>query len=275
MSTSSMEGHYFEVEPGIELYYVDKGSGLPILFVPGWTFTSEVFHHQIEHFAQSFRVIAVDPRSHGRSTITLHGNDYATHASDLAKLVKALDLKDVVLVGWSFGCLTNWGYVKREGTHRLKAIVAVDLSPTPLSVDPQDWVEGSLEEIMAIYGTYLHSPKGQREFVERYAREVMIQRTLSDEEVGWIVEQSTKTPYYIASALFASGMLTNHMEEAKQVDASLPSLYIIAEHWADVAVPFVKKHCPRANVHVLGGHMMFWEHPDRFNKILEEFIRSL
>ncbi|MCK4317051.1 MAG: alpha/beta hydrolase, partial [Anaerolineae bacterium] len=80
---------------------------------------------------------------------------------------------------------------------------------------------------------------------------------------------------YIASALFASGMFTNNMAEAKLVDETLPALSIIAEHWADTAVSFMQKHFPKTRTAVLGGHMMFWEHPEKFNQILADFIASV
>ena len=95
-------GGFITIEPGVEMYYEDQGQGSPILFVPGWTFTTEVFQHQLNHFSKSNRVVIIDPRSHGRSTVTLEGNDYVTHAADLAKVVESLDLNDFVLVGWSF-----------------------------------------------------------------------------------------------------------------------------------------------------------------------------
>ena len=108
-----------------------------------------------------------------------------------------------------------------------------------------------------------------------YGTEVMVQRKLREEELFWIVEQSLKTPPYIASALFASGMFSNYMAEAKLVDGTLPALSIIAEHWADTAVSFMQKHCPNTKTAALGGHMMFWEHPEAFNKILSDFIASI
>jgi pimeloyl-ACP methyl ester carboxylesterase len=111
-------GKYIEVEPGVELYYEDYGQGTPLLFVPGWTFTGEVFEHQVAHFAATHRVIVVDPRGQGRSSVTLHGNDYATHGADLAKLIKALELRDVVLVGWSFGLSGRLGLCAAGGPRR-------------------------------------------------------------------------------------------------------------------------------------------------------------
>ncbi|MEW5722260.1 MAG: alpha/beta hydrolase [Thermodesulfobacteriota bacterium] len=267
----ALAGDYLEVEPGVEIYYEDKGQGPPIVIVSGWTFTTEVFAHQLEQLSKTHRVVVLDPRSQGRSTVTLEGNDYITHASDLAKVIEALKLQDIVLIGWSFGCLTTWGYIKEKGIDNLKCHVCVDLSPKPLSVNPGDWVEGPLDEIAGAFPA-LRTPKGQRDFVAWYADEVMVQRELKPEEMTWIVGQSAKSPPWVASLLFASGMFTNHMEEAKLLDEKKPSLFIVAEHWADTAKAFLGKNFPKTKIEVLGGHMMFWEHPEKFNKILEDFI---
>lgn len=276
MSINHQPGEYIEVEPDVEICYEDRGTGSPIIFIPGWTFTTEVFAHQMEHFSKMHRAIAIDPRTHERSTITLQGNNYATHGTDLAKIIKALELQDVVLVGWSFGCLDLWEYyIIQEGVENVKAAVCVDLSPKPLSVNGEDWVEGPLDEIGGAYNAYVQSPKGQRIFIVYYATEVMVQRDLNKEELFWIIEQSLKTPCYIASNLFASGMFSNYMAEAKQIDESLPALNINAEHWAETAVSFTQKHFPNTKTEVLGGHMMFWEHSDKFNKLIDDFIGSL
>src|ERR1700704_327844 len=50
-----------------------------------------------------YRVIAHDRRGHGRSTQTVSGNDIDTYATDVAELVKALDLKNAVHIGHSTG----------------------------------------------------------------------------------------------------------------------------------------------------------------------------
>ena len=251
MTINQNPGSYIEVAPGVDIYYEERGSGDPLLFIPGWTFTTELFEQQLAHFSKSHRAIAIDPRSHGRSTVTLHGNDYATHGVDLAQIIAHLELKNVVLIGWSFGCLNSWAYVRQNGLDNLKAVVSVDLSPRPLSVNTDDWVEGPVDEIGGAYNTFLTSPKGQRDFVAWYATEVMVQRDLSEAELAWIVEQSGHTPYYVAALLFAGGMFSDYMAEAKQIDESLPALNIVAEHWADTATAFTKKHFPTFNTHVV------------------------
>ena len=70
-------------------------------------------------------------------------------------------------------------------------------------------------------------------------------------------------------------MFSNYLEAAGQVDAALPALTVIAEHWADTAVAFLSQHCPSTRTAVLGGHMMFWEYPAQFNQILEDFLATL
>ena len=270
-----MSGKYIEVDPGIELFVEDVGEGEPIVFNPGFTFTTESFEHQVSYFSRTNRVIVIDPRSHGKSTKTVHGNDYVTHGTDLKKVFAKLDLENVILVGWSFGCLTAWEYFRQNGTKKLKAMVLIDMPPKSLSVHANDWVEGELDDIAGIYNTYLRSPQGQREFITAYTTNVMIQRELKSDELTKIVRQSLNTPHYIAGNLFASGMFSDYREEARQASEQLPTLTVIAEHWAETATRFTKELSPKTKVKVLGGHMMFWEHHEKFNKILEEFIQSL
>ena len=93
------QDRYFEVVPGVDLRYVDEGEGRPIVFVPGYSFSIDVFEHQIEYFRRDFRCIAVDPRCHGKSTITHFGNTYDQQGADLGRFIEGLGLKDVVLAG--------------------------------------------------------------------------------------------------------------------------------------------------------------------------------
>lgn len=265
-------GKYVEVDPGVELFVQDVGKGDPIVFIPGFTFTTEVFSKQVEHFSKTNRVIVIDPRSHGRSTVTVHGNDYVTHGTDLGKVLRELDVENAVLAGWSFGCLTVWEYVKQFGFERIRSLVLIDMSPKSLSVNDGDWTEGPLDEIGSIYNTYLRNPQGHREFITSYITQVMVQRKLREEELAWLVGESLKTPYYIAANLFASGMFSDYWEQARIASETVPVLNVVAEHWADTAKAFIEKTALRSKVAVLGGHMMFWEHSEKFNEILEQFL---
>ena len=267
-------GKYVSIDPGVEIFIQDIGSGDPIVFIPGFTFTTEVFEKQVEYFSKTNRVIVMDPRSHGRSSISLHGNDYVTHGTDLAKIISILDLKNVVLAGWSFGCLTVWEYIKQQGLDNVKSVIIIDMPPKSLSVNQDDWVEGPLDDMAATYNTYLRNPNGHRDFISNYITHVMVQRKLEEAELNWLIEQSLKTPYYVAANLFASGMFSDYREEAKISGQAVPVLTVVAEHWANKAVSFMKKISPESKVEVLGGHLMFWEYPEEFNNIIDKFINQ-
>ena len=42
-----------QVAPGVDLHYVEAGQGPPIVFIPGWTLTTELFQAQLEAFLRS------------------------------------------------------------------------------------------------------------------------------------------------------------------------------------------------------------------------------
>lgn len=269
---SLTSGKYVEVGPGVELFVEDVGQGEPIVFIPGFTFTTEVFSKQVDHFSKTNRVIVIDPRSHGRSTVSVQGNDYVTHGIDLEKVLQQLGVKNATLVGWSFGCFTVWEYFKQYGGENINRAVFVDMPPKSLSTRAEDWVEGSLDDIAAIYTSSLRTPRGQREFITGYITQVMVQRELKPEELNWLVEQSLQTPHYIAANLFAAGMFSDYLPEAKSLSDTVPTLTVVAEHWAETATAFTKKVSPDSVIEVLGGHMMFWEHAEEFNDILTQFF---
>src|SRR4030095_9237831 len=75
------------------------------------------------------RCIAHDRRGHGRSSQPWNGNDMDTYADDLAQLVEALDLHDMVMVGHSTGGGEVARYIGRHGTGRVSKAVLVGAVP--------------------------------------------------------------------------------------------------------------------------------------------------
>ncbi len=115
---------------GTRIFYKDWGSGQPMLFSHGWPLTADAWDGQMAFFgAQGFRVIAHDRRSHGRSDQTWDGNDMDHYADDLAALIEALDLKDLILVGHSTGGGEVAHYIGRHGTARVAKVVFVGAVP--------------------------------------------------------------------------------------------------------------------------------------------------
>src|SRR5437867_286839 len=88
---------------GIRLHYEERGSGRPLLMIPGWGTSARWFGAQMEGLSDGLRVIALDPRFHGQSDRPDFGGRVSRGAMDVHDLLVALGLDDVVLLGWSIG----------------------------------------------------------------------------------------------------------------------------------------------------------------------------
>ena len=94
-------------------------------------------------------------------------------------------------------------------------------------------------------------------------------------QLEYLLDISGRTPYWICRQLFCDAVFSNYLDTAKDVGATMPSLMFIAEHWQDVAKPFVETQLPGYDTYVMGGHLMFYEYPEKWNGVLEDFLNKL
>ena len=132
----------FTTRDGVEIYYKDWGKGQPVVFSHGWPLSSDSWESQMFHLASNgFRVIAHDRRGHGRSSQPWDGNDMDHYADDLAELIEKLDLRDIILIGFSTGGGEVSRYIGRHGTSRVAKLALVSAVP-PLMLKTADNPDG-------------------------------------------------------------------------------------------------------------------------------------
>ena len=102
LSPAAGRGHHVHVN-GIRLYYEDHGSGPPVLVLHGGMGFVEMMGGQIPALAKQHRVIAVDSRGHGRSSLGPPPLRYETMADDMTALLDQLGIDHYSVVGWSDG----------------------------------------------------------------------------------------------------------------------------------------------------------------------------
>jgi len=137
---ATTRGHSLLVDRGARLSYETAGSGsTPILFVSGAVPASRVFRPQLTYFdgSTTVRALALDLREPDRSAGYPDPPPARRRAQDLDEIVRHLDLREIVLVGWSGGVTDALGYVREFGCERLRALVLVDWGPRAASLRPE------------------------------------------------------------------------------------------------------------------------------------------
>jgi non-heme chloroperoxidase len=92
---------------GVQLHYLESGSGVPIVLVHGGLADYREWAPQIEPFAQHFRVVDYSRRyNYPNDNPETPDHSAIVETKDLAALLDALKLERVHLVGYSYGALT-------------------------------------------------------------------------------------------------------------------------------------------------------------------------
>ena len=137
-SQQTARSPYVSAKDGTRLFVQDWGSGKPVLLLSAWTFDGSTWGSHIEALtARGFRCIAPDRRGHGRSEMPPTGYDLETLTDDVASVIKARDLRDVTLVGFSMGTAEAVNYLGRYGADRIARLVLV-APTTPFLVKTED-----------------------------------------------------------------------------------------------------------------------------------------
>ncbi|WP_293308255.1 alpha/beta fold hydrolase [Pedobacter sp. UBA5917] len=109
LSLGSFESREVQVND-ITLHYVEGGAGQPLIFLPGWPETWWSYHKIMPELAKHFRVISLDIRGMGNSSKPTSGYRKKEMASDVAELVKKLDLGKVHIAGHDIGAAVAYSF---------------------------------------------------------------------------------------------------------------------------------------------------------------------
>jgi non-heme chloroperoxidase len=264
-----------------ELHYTDRGEGQPIVLIHGFPLDGDSWEKQIPALlAAGKRVITYDRRGFGQSSQPSTGYDYDTFAADLNALLEALDLRDVILVGFSMGTGEVGRYLATYGSERVaKAAFLASLEPFLLITDdnpdgaaPIEFFEGVAAEVTEDRYAYF-----TRFYENFYNLDQNLGTRISEEAVraSWNVAANSGG---IASAAAPLTWPTDFRSDIAKID--VPA--IIVHGTEDRILPIdatarrFAQLLPNATYIEIEGapHGMLWTHADRITEILVDFVTS-
>ncbi len=260
---------FFKTSDGVSIHYLEAGSGRPIVFIPGWTMPAWIWQKQIDEFSKHYHVIAVDPRSQGESDKPSSGHLPETRARDYKELVDQLGLKHPVLVGWSMACGELLKYVEQFGTDNIRGVVLVDGymtdKPSDLFVPISGWMNQLQQDRQKQADSFVRS---------------MFKKPQPEDYLKRIIDASIQVP--ADSAV----LLIYNMIAVKDFSPGLASLTAMK-----TKSPVLFAYQPESQTSAdylqlkLGdklrlekfegdGHALFVDDPEKFNHVLEEFLKT-
>ena len=270
----SVRAEYVQLTSDLTIHYETAGHGdIAIVFIPGWTMTTEAFVHQLKHFEGSdrFRAIAYDPRGQGRSSKTVEGHTYQQHGRDLAALLEALELDQVILAGWSYGVTEQLAYINQFGSDKVVGMIMIDTGPDVAGASYEEWVWYLNDDSDGYSRWFTEGIMEDRQTVITEFAKWMLEDP-SPENIAWVAGMSNQTSGTVASVLNATGFYLDYTADLVALEGSMPLLYVVREDWQGPAEAWIKANTPGAQAVYLGKHLMFWERPDEFNAILDTYL---
>ena len=279
-SAGTTEG-YFTTNDGTRLHYIAAGSGKPLVMIPGWSQTAAQFRDQLAGLSDRYRVIAIDMRGHGESDKPNHGYRIQRLSEDVHEFLTANGLTNVTIAGHSMGCSVIWAYWEQYGKDRLSKLILIDQMPmitaNPAWSDKEKEDAGAILDKESLYSVTnaLAGPEGVKTtegfitgmFTKQYPRE----------EVAWVIQRNLKMPREYAARLLYDHATNDWRDVIPLID--IPTLVVGGKAslvgWKSQV--WIGSQIPGARVEIFeenegGNHFMFMENPEKFNRIVKEFM---
>ena len=263
---------------GIDIYFEDHGSGLPVMLIHGYPLDGRSWERQERALLEAgYRVISYDRRGFGQSSKPTTGYDYDTLAADLAVLIDHLDLTGINLVGFSMGTGEVIRYLGSRGSARVRKAVLLGALPpfllktddNPQGVDGQvfDRIKAALAaDRFAYLETFLN---------DSYNADVLGGTRISDQAwyAAFIAALGASAH---ATCACVDTWLTDFRPDLRKID--IPTLVIHGTDDRILPVTATAQRLPGFinDIRVItidhGPHNITWTHPDEVNTALLSFL---
>ncbi|WP_052670713.1 alpha/beta fold hydrolase [Draconibacterium sediminis] len=254
-------------DDGVSIAFSSKGKGKPaIIFVHGWTNPRTIWDDQMEQFSAKYRAVAIDLAGSGESGNNRSEWTMNAFSNDVIAVIDKLKLDEVVLVGFSMGAAVVVE-TANQIPEKVKGVVIVDNMQNPeRKLPPQmipvvdsmmmDLLNNMSNEKLVAMGFYKTNQEANFERVLSLYPENVSQ-------VGWQESLHGNIKW----------MNENCIESLQQLQVPL---HAINSDMEPTEVEIFKKYVPGFKAKIIAGvgHLVFWEKPGEFQRLLDESIQE-
>lgn len=271
-------GGWVTTADSIKLWVDVYGRGRPIFFVHGWTMSSVYWRRQIA-LSDQFQIITVDLRGHGRSQSVLRGNTVPRYARDIRDVIRALDLRDVLLAGWSLAGSVILDYWKQYGDDKLSALALIESSPYPLAEAPWNTHRYRGMDVDAVTPEIERLKSTREAFGKLFINNMFMDGHAPDHAKAWMLAEQLKANSETAIAIYLDYLKRDYTGVLPTISIPTLAIYGRSKHmcFGPSIGRYVAGSIPNSRFTILdkSGHLPFYEEPGLFNEEITHFAHNL
>ncbi len=246
---------------GVSLSVLEAGTGDPIIFVHGVVTTSNIFPKYLNAYSPDFRGIAVDLRGYGDSQKPDSGFTIKQFSKDLIALADKLEIEKPIWVGVSMGGMILQ-QLALDYPERVRALVLVSTTDGAMVLDKD-----------------LPTIGNPRDFRE-VSRNIIVESFPPQTSATLYQPLLDRIPTWNGTVLREALTSMAQASVRGRINAITAPTLVVVGAKDDVATPAIAKgiQAQIAGAQLVEfntGHFMMAEDPERFRKVLGEFLQSL
>ena len=251
---------------GVKINFTQMGKGEPaIIFVHGLANRANIWDETMLHFSGKYKTIAVDLFGSDESYTKRNDWSMALFGEDVAAVIKKLKLNKVVLVGFSMGSAVIAETAKLLPEKTTGLVLVDNLQDVEMKYAPEmvafmdsfmmDLVTSPTNEKLVNGGFYKKNPEKSFQRVETMLK--------GSSQTGW--KRSLQS--------YMKWINEDCIESFKQIKIPVTA---INSDMKPTKVETFRKYAPSFQAKIIPdvGHLVFWDNPEEFNRLLEESIQE-
>ncbi|RLD26406.1 MAG: hypothetical protein DRI75_11780 [Bacteroidetes bacterium] len=251
---------------GVEIRFDIQGKGkTTIIFVHGWANNKSIWDAQVTHFSKKYNVITIDLAGFGESGNNRYNWTMSAFGEDVVAVINYLELKNVVLVGFSMGAPVVIETAKRVPDKVLGLVLVDNLHNVEMKYSPEviHFKDSIYMDVVANPTMEKLAPFFKNNKEESFKRVVSMLKNNDEPIVGW--RESLNDVFRWENEDFLAS-LKKIKTPIISINSAQPATNIEA----------FKKYVPSYSAKIIPdtGHVVFWDDPEAFNSYLEESIKD-